>query len=98
MMEIKREVKIEEKKSNVTMENRKRLTLTGVVDVVSFNEQNILLDTNLGAVLIKGNGLKMNKLDVQNGEVTITGYMNSLSYTGSESKQDKESILSKLFK
>lgn len=97
-MENKKEIKIEEKKGNLFLENRRRLTLTGVVDVVSFNEENILLDTNLGALLIKGNGLKMNKLDVQNGEVTITGSINSFNYTGSESKQNKESIISKLFK
>lgn len=98
MMETKKEIRIEEKKSNLIMESRKRLALSGVTDVVSFNEENILLDTNQGALLIRGNGLKMNKLDVQNGEVTITGCINSFNYTGTESKRDKESIISKLFK
>lgn len=98
MMETKKEIRIEEKKSNLIMESRKRLALSGVTDVVSFNEENIMLDTNQGALLIRGNGLKMNKLDVQNGEVTITGCINSFNYTGTESKRDKESIISKLFK
>ena len=97
-MELKKDVKVDEKKSNITLENRKKLFLTGVMEVISFNEEKILLNTCLGMLTIKGNGLKMNKLDVQNGEVMIAGTVDSFVYSGSESKQDKESILSKLFK
>lgn len=97
-MEVKKEVRIEEKKSNITLENRKRLFLTGVMEVISFNEEKILLNTSLGMLTIKGSGLKMNKLDVQNGEVMIIGMIDSFIYTGSEAKQEKESILAKLFR
>lgn len=97
-MEVKKEFKIEEKKSNMTLENRRKLFLTGVMEVISFNEEKILLNTSLGMLTIKGSGLKMNKLDVQNGEVMIIGMVYSFTYTGSEAKQDKESILSKLFR
>jgi len=97
-VEVKKELKIEEKKSNMTLENRRRLFLTGVMEVISFNEEKILLNTSLGMLTIKGSGLKMNKLDVQNGEVMIIGMVDSFTYTGSEAKQDKESILSKLFR
>lgn len=97
-MEVKKEIKIEDRKSNLTLENRKRLCLTGVVEVASFNDEQIVLSTTLGNLTIKGEGLKMNKLDVQNGEVVIIGTVNSYIYTGSESKQDKESIFAKLFK
>lgn len=97
-MEVKKEIKIEDKKSNLTLENRKRLHLTGVIEVMSFNDAVIMLNTNLGAMTIKGEGLRMNKLDVQNGEVIIVGTINSCVYSGAEIKQDKESILTKLFK
>lgn len=93
----KKEIKIEEK-STLTMENRKRLLLNGVVEVVSFNEDQIILNTNLGTLHIKGEGLKMNKLDVQNGEVIINGMVNSCIYVNKENKKDKEKLLSKLFK
>ena len=56
-MEVKKEVRIEEKKSNITLENRKRLFLTGVMEVISFNEEKILLNTSLGMLTIKGSGL-----------------------------------------
>lgn len=97
-MEIKREVKIEEKKSNLLLENRRRLSLSGILEVISFNDEIIVLNTNLGTLNIKGEGLKMNKLDVQNGEVIVTGLVNSCVYIGTQSKQDKENILAKLFK
>lgn len=97
-MEVKKDTKLEDKKSNLTLENRKKLFLTGVMEVISFNEEKILLNTSLGMLVIKGSGLKMNKLDVQNGEVMMVGTVDSFIYSGSEAKQDRESILSKLFK
>jgi sporulation protein YabP len=97
-LEAKKEIRIEDKKSNLTLENRKKLLLNGVIEVISFNEEKILFNTNLGMLTIKGSGLKMNKLDVQNGDVVIVGTVDSCIYSGSEAKQDKESILSKLFK
>jgi sporulation protein YabP len=98
-VEGKKEIKSEDRRSNLTLENRKRLILNGVVEVVSFNEEKILLNTIQGMLTIKGSALKMNKLDVQNGDVVIVGTVDSCVYSGSEAKkQDKESILTKLFK
>lgn len=93
----KKEIKIEGK-SSLNLENRKRLTLSGVVEVVSFNEDQIILNTSLGTLNIKGEGLKMNKLDVQNGDVIINGIVNSCIYVNKENKKEKERLLSKLFK
>lgn len=92
------EKKVEDRKSSMALENRKRLSLSGVIEVISFNDEQIILNTCLGSLIIKGEGLRMNKLDVQNGDIMITGTINSCVYTNKESKQDKESILAKLFK
>lgn len=93
-----KDIKVEDKKSSLKLDNRKKLSLSGVVEVISFNDENIILNTILGTLTIKGEGLKMNKLDVQNGEVMITGIVNSCIYTTSEVKKDKDSIISRLFK
>lgn len=93
-----KDIKVEDKKSSLKLDNRKKLSLSGVVEVISFNDENIILNTNLGTLTIKGEGLKMNKLDVQNGEVMITGIVNSCIYTTNEVKKDKDSIISRLFK
>lgn len=93
-----KQVIVDDKKSCMKIDNRKRLSLTGIIEVISFNEEAILLNTNLGTLSIKGEGLKMNKLDVQNGEIIITGMINSCVYTSAEVKHKKESLISKMFK
>lgn len=97
-MEVKKEVKLDDRKNSLNLENRKKLTLSGVLEVLSFNDEKILLNTQLGSLIIKGNALKMNKLDVQNGDVVIVGNINSLTYSQSQQKKDTESIIKKLFK
>lgn len=96
-MELKRE-NIENKKSNLMLENRNKLMLTGVVEVINFDDKTIALDTNLGTLTIRGQELKMQKLDVQNGDVAIIGRINSCIYTTTESKKDNESIIARLFR
>jgi len=97
-MEKRVENKLEENKSNLILENRKKLALSGVIEVISFDEQKIDLTTNLGNLTIKGEELKMNKLDVQNGDVTIAGNIASIVYNGKISKKSNESIISRLFR
>lgn len=97
-MEVKKEIKVNENKSNLSLENRKKLSLTGVVEVINFDDEHIILNTSLGVLTVRGEGLKMNKLDVQNGEIIIIGKVNSCVYTGSELKKNKESLVSRLFK
>lgn len=98
IMEVKKDMKIEDKKSNLLLENRKKLTINGVIEVINFNENQILLNTDVGTMIIKGQELKMNKLDVQNGDVIITGKLDSFVYTSSKSKVKKDSIVSRLFR
>lgn len=97
-MENKLINKIEDGRGNIILESRKKLTLSGVVEVISFDEEKIQLNTKLGALTIRGTELKMNKLDVQNGDVMIVGDVWSMVYSGKEIKKDKESIIARLFK
>jgi sporulation protein YabP len=92
------ESKIEDKNNSVILENRKKLSITGVNEVISFNDEVIVLTTNLGTLTLKGNELKMNKLDVQNGDIMITGKINSLVYSEKESLKNKDSIINRLFR
>ena len=97
-MEVRKDIKLDDKKSNLNLESRRKLSLTGVAEVINFNDKQITLNTNFGLLNIKGEELKMTKLDVQNGDIVIIGKINSFVYSGSEARQDNESILSKLFK
>ena len=97
-MEVKKEIKIEDKRSNLVLENRKKLTINGVIEVINFNENQILLNTDVGMMVVKGQQLKMNKLDVQNGDVVISGKVDAFAYTSDKSKVKKDSIISRLFR
>lgn len=97
-MEKRSDNLVQDNKSSLNLENRKKLTLSGVVKVMNFDEEKIDLTTKLGNLTIKGQELKMNKLDVQNGDVIIIGNIVSMVYNGKEIKKSGESLLSKLFK
>lgn len=98
-MEQNKDISLENNKSSLTLENRKKMTLNGVSEILSFNEEQILLITVLGNMDIRGEELKMTKLDVQNGDVVITGRISYVVYTTNEKKsKNKDGILSKIFR
>ena len=82
---------------NIILEDRERLSVSGVLDVESFCEDKILLETTLGFLEISGNDLKMNKLSVDSGELSIEGDISSVNYTD-ESLEQKGSLISRLFR
>lgn len=83
---------------NIIMENRKKMSISGVVDVESFDEDNISLYTEAGMLNIRGEKMRINKLSVESGDVTVEGEINSLAYTDEEHSTKGGSILKKLFK
>lgn len=83
----------------VNMSNRKSINISSVKKIDSFNENEFLLDTNMGYMIIKGSELEIVKLDTYQGDVAIKGKIDSINYTDSSKKKNKdESILNKLFK
>jgi sporulation protein YabP len=83
----------------VVMQNRERLTITGVNDVESFNEEIISVSTNVGYVIVKGTGLHINKLSLDDGELMVEGYIDGLNYTDKIDSHGKTSgFLGKMFK
>ena len=66
---------------NIILENRRMLTLSGVKDVDSFDEQSVVLVTELGELTIKGLKLHISRLDQESGEVSIDGEISDLVYT-----------------
>ena len=64
----------------LTLKNRKKLTLTGVTEVVSFDETAVELHTALGELTVEGEGLQLRELSVQGGQVEVSGNIALLSY------------------
>ena len=83
---------------NVTISDRKNIIISGVKKIESFDEEEFLMETNMGFVLVKGNELEIIKLDTYQGNVSIKGKINSLTYMESTKKEKDEGMFSKLFK
>jgi len=93
-MEEKKVVK--PKVQNVMLENRQKLLVSGVIDVESFNEQYVIVHTDLGVLTVRGEGLHISRLNLDNGELNVEGDILSLEY--SESDGSKGGFFSRLFK
>ena len=84
----------------VSITDRKSITITGVKKIESFDVDEFLLETTHGYAVIKGEELELIKFDTYQGNVSIKGKINSLSYVDDISKQSKkeDGIFSRLFK
>jgi sporulation protein YabP len=83
----------------ITLAERKNIVVTGVKKIESFDSEEFLMDTTLGFLHIKGSELEIIKLDTYQGNVSIKGKIDSLTYMDNGvSKNKEESFLSKLFK
>ena len=84
---------------NLVLENREKLSISGVLDVLSFDDQVVIVETELGLLTIKGDNLRINKLSIDTSEVVVEGDIYSMNY--SEKELDKKSgggLLGKIFK
>ena len=83
----------------ITIVERKSALISGVKKIESFDDEEFLMDTVMGMLVIKGEGLELLKLDTLQGNVSIKGLIKSFAYIEEGTKKDKEnSILNRLFK
>lgn len=83
---------------NLILENRSKLSISGVLDVFSFDDQVVILETELGLLTVKGENLRINKLSIDTSEVIIEGDIISLSYSDKEIDKKSGSLFGKIFK
>ena len=87
------------KPHKLMLTNRRTCSISGVNDVLSFDVNEILLETEQGMLMIKGNDLHVNRLSLDKGEVDIEGRIDSLTYSENAGYgKSGESFLAKLFK
>ncbi len=83
---------------NIVLENREKLNVSGVKDVLSFDDQMIIVQTTLGLLTIKGENLRVNKLNIDTSDFSVDGNISNLAYSNSESFKEHTSFLGKIFK
>ena len=85
-------------KHRFSMEQRRECKITGVVEVHSFDENNILMETVDGMLAIKGNNLHVSRLNLEKGEADVDGRVDSLTYSDKSTLAKKgEGLLTRLF-
>ncbi len=95
---------IEEKKipkpkvQNLILENRERLNISGVIDVESFNDESVIVDTELGVLVVRGMDLHINKLNLDSSELSIEGEIVSCEYSEREGSRSKGGFFARMFK
>ncbi len=82
---------------SLILEGRKRLSVSGVTDVDSFDENTVLLYTNMGELTVKGSDLHVNDLSVTSGEMNIEGDIQAVIY-GDKERQSPLGFIGKLFR
>lgn len=82
---------------NLILENREKLNVSGVNDVLSFDDQVVIMETELGMLTVKGENLKINKLSIDTSEVIVEGSINNISYSGHQTKSEG-GLFGKIFK
>ena len=83
---------------NIVLENREKLNITGVLDVLSFDDQIVILETELGLLTVKGENIRINKLSLDSSEVTIDGEIYQLAYSEKYTMEKCGGFLYKIFK
>ena len=83
----------------LVVNNRKTSMVTGVLDVLAFDLNEILLETEQGMLMVKGKDLHVNRLSLEKGEVDLAGHIDSIAYSDvQQSKKQNEGLFAKLFK
>ena len=79
---------------HLILEGRSRLTVSGVEEVDSFDENTIVMQTSQGALVVTGQGLHIEKLSLDGGDLAVEGTVDALSYE--ETRRARGGFLSRL--
>lgn len=81
------------------LQDRANVSLTGVREMVSFDENQVVMDTDLGLLTLKGKELHVSRLTVERGEVDVEGTIDSMAYSSNEAyRKAGQSVFARLFK
>lgn len=90
---------MEEKSHKILLDSRKKGSMTGIIDVISFDLREVLLETSMGMLTIKGQDLKVTRLSVEQGEVDLQGQIDSMTYSDTADYAKKtEGFIARMFR
>ena len=93
-MSYEDKAKTAKRSHNIVLEDRGKLTVSGVDDVASFDESEVVMSTVCGSLIVRGSELKIDKLSLDTGDVALTGLITALDY---EEVAPSRSLWARLF-
>ena len=98
MKEIDEVMSVKSRAHSIVINNREKIMITGVNDMDSFNESEVIVLTDAGFLTVSGTDLHINKLNLDEGQLIIDGTIQSVDYSDHEElRQNNSSIFSKVF-
>ncbi len=82
----------------LVLAERERLTLDGVTHVESFDDREIVLDTELGGLVVQGEDLHIKELNLEKGNLLVSGFIQSIEYLGESLGKRGKGLLARLFR
>jgi len=93
---------VEKKRSpsrhSITIDKRESVSVSGVTDVISFDEESVIGETELGVIIIRGVNLHVNRINLETGELSVTGEVDAIQYENPGKAGKSKSIMGRLFK
>ena len=87
-----------QKKHQITLVERERLTIDGVTNVESFDDRELVLETEQGILIVRGEELHIQELNLESSNLLVRGFVKVLEYTGDSMGKRTKGILAKLLK
>ena len=90
---------MEEKRHKIVIDQRESISVDGVIEVISFDEESVICETNMGSMIIRGRDLHIEKLNLEQGVFSVEGTVEALEYSDdSFVKSSASSIFGRIFK
>lgn len=86
------------KQHKMVMINRKNCSLTGVTDVIAFDDKEVILETQMGTLFIRGQNMHIKRLTLEQGEVDVEGSIDAYMYSGKKAMDQKDTLFGRLFR
>jgi sporulation protein YabP len=83
---------------SVTIDRRESINVSGVIDVISFDEESVISETELGVIIIRGVNLHVKRINLENGELSVTGEIDGITYENAGAAGKGKSFMGRLFK
>lgn len=86
------------KKHQVTLQNREKLSIDGVLNVESFDDVEIVLETDAGMLVVRGESLHIKELNLDSANLSVVGHISTMEYIGDVGGTKSKGLLGRLFK